>query len=182
MIDGPAHLPVAGALTNKARKQLGTAAGEINVVAVTGIAEASDAFRAFCYEELRRAPNIDALVYQRFVGQVSVFSLNPETALTLAQKIPPQPAQPFQEFYFLLTDREQAALRSTQRKPGESTAERKNFDDLTEHSIPSLYPRRFMQEPPLPYRCTLSRRGFRMGNRYLRTFPISTRPRIIERS
>lgn len=160
LIDGTAHLPMTGALTNKAREQLGIAAtGEINVLAVTGIAEVTDSFRRFCQGELRRAPNIGALIYQRFVGQVSVFSLEPESASLLAQKIPAQQSQPFQEFYFLMTDRQQATLRSKGREAAESTSLVATLEDLTEISILSLRPRRHLQEPPLPYRCTLSSRA-----------------------
>ncbi len=159
LIDGPAYSPIPGSLTKKARQQLGIAReGEINVLAVTGIAEVTDPFRSFCSEELRHAGNIDVLVYQRFVGQISVFSLCAKAAAEVAERIPAQPAQPFQEFYFFVTNRQQAALRSARRRGVGSTPEKTEVANLTELTISSLPPRRYLQEPPLPYRYELSRR------------------------
>ncbi|MEY2584056.1 MAG: hypothetical protein QOD80_82, partial [Verrucomicrobiota bacterium] len=146
------------ALTGKARAQLGTARlGEINVLAVTGVAPVTEAFRVFCGEELRNAPNIGVLVYRRFVGEKAVFSLNPELARAVAANIPAQPAQPFQHFYFMFTHRAEAARRQKRRQ---SVAARLSTSqaDLTEVEIPSLPPRRVFQEPPLPYRCNLRKR------------------------
>jgi hypothetical protein len=159
LIDGPSHLLSPGALTKKAREQLGNAeTGEINVLAVTGIAEVTDTFRKFCLEELEDAPNIGALVYQRFVGQMSVFSLNAEVASIIARKIPPQPAQPFQHFYFMLTNREEAARRQKKRESNAYEMVPTHFPSLTEIPVTSLPPRKYMQEPPLQYRCTLTQR------------------------
>lgn len=159
LIDGPAHLPMVGALTGKAREQLGTAAaGELNVLAVTGIAPVSDAFREYCRDELERAPNIDALVYRRFVGETAVFSLDPQVSATIAHKIPPQPAQPFQPFYFMFTHRAEAARRQSQRQRDSCAASGISVAGLNEVEIPSLPPRRVFYEPPLPYRCELKQR------------------------
>jgi hypothetical protein len=158
LIDGPAHIPMTGALTGKARKQLGTAGlGEINVLAVTGVAPVTAAFRAFCGEELRSAPNVGVLVYRRFVGEATVFSLNPELASAVARNIPAQPAQPFQPFYFMFTHRAEAARRQ-ERRQRIVAAESASGVDLAEVEIPSLRPRRVFQEPPMPYRCNLGQR------------------------
>ena len=159
LIDGPAHLPMVGALTGKAREQLGGAGpGELNVLAVTAVAPVSDAFRDFCRGELERAPNIDALVYRRFVGEATVFALDAQVSLIVAQRIPPQPAQPFQPFYFMFTNRAEAARRQSQRQARNQTVPAVSRAKLNEVEIPSLPPRRVFQEPPLPYRCELRQR------------------------
>jgi hypothetical protein len=159
LIDGPAHLPMIGALTGKAHEQLGAAAaGELNVLAVTGIAPVSDPFRQFCRHELERARNIDALVYRRFVGETTVFSLDAQVCSAIAQRIPPQPAQPFQPFYFMFTHRAEAARRDSHRQRTSPAAPRNSVARLNEAEIPSLPPRRIFYEPPLPYRCELRQR------------------------
>ncbi len=159
LIDGSAHLPMVGALTGKAREQLGAAgAGELNVLAVTAVAPVSDAFRDFCRDELERARNIDALVYRRFVGETAVFALDAQVSSTIAQRIPPQPAQPFQPFYFMFTNRAEAARRQSQRQSESHTVSAVSEVKLHEIEIPSLPPRQVFQEPPLPYRCELRQR------------------------
>jgi hypothetical protein len=158
LIDGATHIPMPGALTGKARDQLGTAGpNEINLVAVTGVAPVTKAFRAFCGEELSNAPNIGVLVYRRFVGETAVFSLDPELAGVVARNIPQQPSQPFQPFYFMLTHRAEAARRQKRRQSVVARASTSHAD-LTELEIPSLRPRRVFQEPPLLYRCNLRER------------------------
>jgi hypothetical protein len=159
LIDGPSHIPLPGALTGKAGEQLGTPKrNETNVLAVTGIAPLTDEFRSFCCEELTRASNIGALVYRRFVGETSVFSLDAAVAVSISQKIPLQEAQPFQPFYSMFTHRAEAARRQKRRQTSKRTKSAASCTNLTEVAVPSLAPRKIFQQPPLPYHCNLAKR------------------------
>jgi len=157
LIDGSAHLPLPGALSGRARKQLGQAElNEINVVAVTGDAGVTDQFRRFCRDELAAAENVGAIVYRTFAGETTVFSLNSATAQLVADRIPPQEAQPFQPFYLVFPNRVETAKRLKYRQdPIDPLA---NPVDLIEIAVPSLPARRIFQAPPLPYRRNLTKR------------------------
>jgi hypothetical protein len=159
LIDGTFHLPMPGTLTRKAGKQLGDAGeNEINVLAVTGIAPVTNEFQTFSCEELARAKNIGALVYRRFVGETTVFSLDAKIAASVSERIPPQEAQPFQTFYSMFTHRAEAARRRRRRQSKKAEKGVPSCSGLIEIPIPSLSPRRILEAPPLPYRCNLAKR------------------------